>query len=99
MRHLIDVNLIRGETKMEMKPVKVMLVLTNGDRISGFVNIMEYKRFSDFIESSSLKHIKLFNAAVEENAQNTIVNFILIPKKNILYYQPYDEESVNKIDT
>ncbi len=83
---------------MEMKPVKVTLILTNGDRISGFVNIMEYKRFSDFIESSSSKHIKLFNAAIEKNSQNSIVNFILIPKKNILYYQPHDEQSVNKID-
>lgn len=83
---------------MGMKSVKVTLVLTNGDRINGFVNIMEYKRFSDFVETSSSKHLKLFNANIEENSQDSIVNFILIPKNNILYYQPHDGQSVTKID-
>lgn len=83
---------------MEMKPVKVKLILTNGDQISGFVNILEYKRFSDFVESTTANHIKLFNAATEGDSQKSILNFALIPKKHILYYQPYDEQSVNKID-
>ena len=66
---------------MEMKPVKVTLILTNGDRISGFVNILEYKRFSDFAESNVANHIKLFNAATEGDSQESILNFVLIPKK------------------
>lgn len=82
---------------MSMNSVKVTLILNRGDQINGFVNIVEYKRFSDFIETHPATHIKLFNVTIENKSPDSIINFILIPKKNILYYQPFDEQSVNKI--
>ena len=82
---------------MDMNSVRVTLTLNRGDQINGFVNIVEYKRFSDFIETHPANHIKLFNVTVENKSPGSIINFILIPKRNILYYQPFDEQSVNKI--
>ena len=82
---------------MAINSVRVALVLKQGDKINGFVNIVEYKRFSDFIETHPANHIRLFNVTIEDKSPGSIINFILIPKKNILYYQPFDEQSVNKI--
>ncbi len=82
---------------MDMNSVRVTLTLNRGDQINGFVNIVEYKRFSDFIETHPANHIKLFNVTIENKSPGSIINFILIPKRNILYYQPFDEQSVNKI--
>jgi len=83
---------------MEMNSVKVTLVLKRGDKINGFVHIVEFKRFSDFIETHSAKHIKLFNVTIEGDSPVSLINFLLIPKRNIYYYQPFDEKSVNKIE-
>jgi len=83
---------------MEMNSVRVTLVLNGGDTINGFVNIVEYKRFSDFIEAHSAEHIKLFNVTIEDKLPASLINFMLIPKRNIYYYLPFDEQSVNKIE-
>ena len=77
--------------------MRVTLVLNRGDQINGFVNIVEFKRFSDFIETHPGNHIKLFNVTIGNKSPSSIINFLLIPKRNILYYQPFDEQSVNKI--
>lgn len=93
---------INGDCVMSMNSVKLTLVLNNGDHLTGFVNILEFSRFSDFIENHPGEHIKLFNVALKDNRlpapQETIANFILVPKRNVLYYHPHDEQSVNKID-
>jgi hypothetical protein len=82
---------------MSAKIVKVTLYMKTGGTLNGFINIVEYKRFSDFIENHPAKHLKLFNASVETDAEKAIINFLLVPKENILYYQPFDEQSVKKI--
>jgi hypothetical protein len=83
---------------MKENTVKVTLVLNNGDQLNGFVNMIEYKRFSDFIETHPCQHINLFNATIEDSSSTSIANFVVVPKKNILYYMPFDEESVKKIE-
>lgn len=76
---------------MKMNSVGVTIVLINGDLLNGDVNIVEFKRFSDFIESHPAKHVKLFNVTKDNSYADTIINFILIPKEKILYYQPFDD--------
>ena len=83
---------------MKENIVKVTLVLNNGDQLNGFVHIIDYKRFSDFIESHPCQHINLFNVTIEDNSSTSIANFVVVPKKNILYYKPFDGESVKKIE-
>jgi hypothetical protein len=82
---------------MEGNIVKATFVLNNGVQLTGFVNIIEHKRFSDFIELHPLNHIKLSNVTIEGNSSDSIANFVMIPKRNILYYKPLDEQSVKKI--
>jgi hypothetical protein len=77
---------------MAMNPIKVRIVLKNGDHLSGEVNIMEFKRFSDFIETHSAKHIKLFNIVRDSDYSDVLIDFLLIPKENIHYYEPFDEK-------
>lgn len=77
---------------MEMNQIKVGIVLKNGDNLKGEVNLMEYKRFSDFIESHGAKHIKLFNIIKGNEYSDLIIDFLVIPKDNILYYEPFDKQ-------
>ena len=77
---------------MEMNQIKVGVVLKNDDHLKGEVNLMEYKRFSDFIESHSAKHIKLFNITKGDAYSDLIIDFLVIPKDNILYYEPFDKQ-------
>ena len=83
---------------MKENTVKVTLVLNNGDQLNGFVNIIEFKRFSDFIETHPAQHINLFNVTIEDNSSASLADFLVVPKKNILYYKPFDGESVKKIE-
>lgn len=75
-----------------MNQIKVGIVLKNGDNLKGEVNLMEYKRFSDFIESHGAKHIKLFNIIKGNEYSDLIIDFLVIPKDNILYYEPFDKQ-------
>lgn len=76
---------------MKMNSIKVSIVLICGDQLTGEVNILEFKRFSDFIEQNSAKHIKLFNTKLDNTLYESSGAFILIPKTNILYYVPLEE--------
>ncbi|MDZ7665527.1 MAG: hypothetical protein U5K27_09430 [Desulfotignum sp.] len=76
---------------MKMNAIKVSIVLNCGDRLTGEVNILEFKRFSDFIEQNSAKHIKLFNTKLDTALYESAGAFILIPKTNIRYYEPLEE--------
>jgi hypothetical protein len=82
---------------MKMNSIKVSIVLNCGDRLTGEVNILEFKRFSDFIEQNSAKHIKLFNTKLDDALYGSAGSFILIPKANILYYQPLEEAETELI--
>lgn len=77
---------------MKINSTGVILILINGDQLRGEVNIMDFKRFSDFIETHPAKHIKLFNVSKNNNYGDSIINFILIPKEKILYYQPVEDK-------
>jgi hypothetical protein len=77
---------------MEMNPIKVRMVLKNGDDLNGEVNLLHYKRFSDFIETHGAKHIKLFNIIKGNDYSDVLIDFLVIPKDNILYYEPFDKE-------
>jgi hypothetical protein len=85
--------LVSGEGgMMKMNSIKVSIVLNCGDRLTGEVNILEFKRFSDFIEQNSAKHIKLFNTKLDNALLfESAGAFILIPKTNIRYYEPLEE--------
>jgi len=76
---------------MKMNSIKLSIVLISGDRLTGEVNILEFKRFSDFIEQCSAKHIKLFNTKLDNALYGSAGTFILIPRTHILYYQPLEE--------
>ena len=77
---------------MGMNQIKVGMVLKNGDRLKGEVNLMEYKRFSDFIENYGGKYIKLFNIIKCDDYSDSAIDFLLIPKDNILYYEPFAKQ-------
>ncbi|MDT8378299.1 MAG: hypothetical protein RQ739_05350 [Desulfotignum sp.] len=76
---------------MKMNSINVSIVLNSGDRLTGEVNILEFKRFSDFIEQNSAKHIKLFNTKLDDALYESAGAFLLIPKTNIRYYIPLEE--------
>ena len=80
-----------------MNSIKVSIVLISGDRLTGEVNIIEFNRFSDFIEQCSAKHIKLFNTKLDNVLYGSAGSFILIPRSNILYYQPLEENETELI--
>jgi len=70
------------EYTKETKSIRV--VLTNGQSITGNVNIAGYERFSDFIEVNKETHIKMYQA-IHDGRPYT---FLMIPKTNILFYDP-----------
>ncbi len=70
----------------------VTITLTTGEVLNGSVNILDYKRFSDFIEDHGDKHIKLYHTTVSQNISGSTAKFLLIPKENICYYEPFDKK-------
>lgn len=75
---------------MKANSMKVTIQLNSGEQLNGEINIMEYERFSDFIENDTTSHIKLFNATRGHNITGSMAKFILIPKGNISYFEPFD---------
>jgi len=75
----------------KMNPIRVTIVLNCGDQVTGEINIMSFKRFSDFIETHGAKHLKVFNITKDMNTSDLIADFFLIPKTNIRYYQSFGE--------
>ena len=77
---------------MKKRSMRVTIALNSGEILNGEVNIMDYKRFSDFIENHGDQHIKLYAATRGKNILSSAAKFVLIPKTNISYYEPFDEK-------
>lgn len=77
---------------MSKNSMRVTIALNSGEILNGEINIMNYTRFSDFIESHSDKHIKLYHATRGQTISGSTAKFVLIPKANISYYEPFDEK-------
>lgn len=77
---------------MRKNSLRVTIVLNNGETLNGEVNMMDYSRFSDFIENHEEKHVKLYNTTRDHTISGSISKFVLIPKGNICYYEPFDKK-------
>ncbi len=75
---------------MELNKLEIVVTLVTGEVIIGEINLMGYKRFSDFIEKNHDHHIKLFNARGNHAISGSKPRFLVIPKVNICYYEPDD---------
>jgi len=88
------------DTKVDTKvmdkinPIKVTLTLDNGTIMIGEVNIIDYNRFSDFIDNHSSEYLRFFNARTKSSIGSGIKRFVLIPKAKILFYEPYEKAGV-----
>nr|WP_321401523.1 hypothetical protein [uncultured Desulfobacter sp.] len=71
--------------------VEVIITIDNGDELIGNINMINYKRFSDFIEDHDNSHIKLFQARKNKGAiKGGLKKFLLIPKSKICIYEPHE---------
>nr|WP_319396914.1 hypothetical protein [uncultured Desulfobacter sp.] len=71
--------------------VEVIITLDNGDELAGSINMINYKRFSDYIENHDNSHIKLFQAKKNKGAiKGGLKKFLLIPKSKICIYEPFE---------
>jgi hypothetical protein len=71
--------------------VEVIITLDNGDEVVGNINMIDYKRFSDYIENHDNSHIKLFQAKKNKGAiKGGLKKFLLIPKSKICIYEPFE---------
>ncbi|RLC03585.1 MAG: hypothetical protein DRH34_05490 [Deltaproteobacteria bacterium] len=77
---------------MKKNSMRVTIVLNSGETLNGEINMMDYSRFSDFIENHEEKHVKLYNTTRDHMITGSIAKFVLIPKGNISYYEPFDEK-------
>jgi sRNA-binding regulator protein Hfq len=76
---------------MEVNAIQITVTLNNGEQLTGYVNIVGYKRFSDFIEKNEAQHIKLFKTITSQSISSSNARFLLIPKTSISYYEPFDK--------
>jgi hypothetical protein len=72
--------------------VSVRIELDNGAQFIGKVNMIDYRRFSDFIENHSDNHVKFFDVRKESDENAIPKKFILVPKSKIILYEPLDDE-------
>lgn len=71
--------------------IEVIITLENGEELIGEVNMLDYKRFSDFIENHENTHIKLFNARKNKGTiKGGLKKFLLLPKSKICIYEPFE---------
>jgi len=76
--------------------VKVTVLLEGGMEIDGTINILNHKRFSDFLEESPFQYIRLHDARCNsKQIQSGGKRFLLIPKDKILYFEPFDEQKLS----
>jgi hypothetical protein len=68
--------------------LELIVVLQSGITIEGTINMIDFTRFSDFIEKDPLKHIKLYNAKKTAHIKAAAKNFLLIPKRSVDWYEP-----------
>lgn len=75
-----------------MKKEKIRIILVNETVLTGEILIMGnfINRFSDFIEKTDEKYLKLTNV----NLKGKTLNFILIPKDKVLYYEILENDPV-----
>jgi hypothetical protein len=72
--------------------VTVRIELDSGAQFIGKVNMIDYHRFSDFIENHADTHVKFFDVKKESDENVVSKKFILIPKSKIIFYEPLDDE-------
>lgn len=68
--------------------IEVLVVLRSGKQLEGTINMIDFKRFSDFIEANNQKHIKLYNATKSSGIKGGPTRFLLIPKASVDWYEP-----------
>ncbi len=78
------------ENNYPKKSLEVKLTLVNGKTVQGKMNIMGYKRMSDFIDDSTSNHIRLYDVKMPGATSTT--SFILVPKTKVLFYEPEEKE-------
>lgn len=71
--------------------IKVTVIMIGEIEYTGLVNIINFTRFSDFIENYSEKHIKLYDAKSEKKSISGVRQFIMLNKKNVIGYKPYND--------
>jgi hypothetical protein len=83
----------------KMNVVDVTIELDNGKEIVGQINMIDYKRFSDFIENHNGQNLKIFNAIDKSKTTITepIKRFLLVPKGKICVYEPFDNKKRNSV--
>jgi hypothetical protein len=81
-----------NENSKAKNSMGVTVTLSSGEVLNGKVNTLNYKRFSDFIENHNEKNIKLYHSTRVDNISGSTTKFLLIPKTNISYYEPFDEK-------
>lgn len=70
---------------------KVSIILVGGMELDGTINILNHKRFSDYMEEDKSKYIRLHNAKSSgKQIQSAGKRFLLIPKDKILFFEPFD---------
>lgn len=74
--------------KKKGREIEILVVLRSGKQIEGTVNMVDFTRFSDFIEANNQKHIKLYNAVKTSGIKDTPKRFLLIPKSSVDWYEP-----------
>ncbi|MBF0229411.1 MAG: hypothetical protein HQK63_07450 [Desulfamplus sp.] len=82
-------NKLNEENKRE---VLVTILLKSGRELQGKVNILDYKRFSDFIDDDKSAHVKMYNAIETGQIKSARPKFVLIPKNSIDWYIPADQK-------
>ncbi|MCG8551060.1 MAG: hypothetical protein MI799_11725 [Desulfobacterales bacterium] len=71
--------------------IEVIITLDNGEELVGNINMINYKRFSDYIENHDTSYIKLFQAKKNKGAiTGGLKKFLLIPKSKICMYEPFE---------
>jgi len=73
------------------KVVNVIIGLDNNVEYNGKINIVDFKRFSDFIEKNKENNIKLFDVK-SSKITGVSKKFLIIPKAKICFYEPFDEK-------
>ncbi len=85
----------RKENISKYTVIKVTIMLIGGLEMQGDVNILNFQRFSDYIEEDNFKYIRLYNARSQKKSiETTGQRFLLIPKDQILFFEPFDQQKI-----
>lgn len=78
----------RRDIDKTVKEISVIVTLDNGTALEGTVNIIDFIRFSDFIDNHNNNYIKLYNSRDISFTGTLTKKFLLIPKNKIMHYEP-----------